>query len=93
MHRVSVKIERLLPGRMPVRGPSTEDKLTPELTVISTGDTSLAAMDKAIRILTGERNALIELEESKKANPSDSTHRTGRQLLEEEDDEDEGDEG
>lgn len=86
MHRVSIKIERLLPGRIPVRGPSTEDKLTPELTVISTGDTALAAMDKAIRILTGERNALIELEESRKNNPAP---KTGRQLLEEEDDEEE----
>lgn len=89
MHRVSVKIERILPGRIPVRGPSTEDKLTPELTVISTGDTALAAMDKAIRILTGERNALIELEESSK---KAALPRSGRPLVDPEDDDDPEDE-
>ncbi|MET0416589.1 MAG: hypothetical protein ABW022_11280, partial [Actinoplanes sp.] len=36
------------------------DRVTPEIGVIVHGDTTIAALDKAIRILTGERDALME---------------------------------
>lgn len=61
MHRVTVKIERHL-GNLPIRRQSTttEDKYQPELLLAVQASTPIEGLNKAIRLLTSERDALIE---------------------------------
>lgn len=70
MHRVTVKIDRVVPGGTVARGVTPEDKFSSELIVQATGRDAGSAMDKAIRILLGERDAYREAEEVKKTNPA-----------------------
>lgn len=66
MYRVAIKIERVS-SAIVRRGVTTQaEQATPELSVSATASSVEDALDKAIRILTGERNALIVQEDAKK---------------------------
>lgn len=62
MRRVSIKIDLVRPGLRTTSRPANPDpdRVTPEISVTVHGDTTIAALDKAIRILAGERDALME---------------------------------
>lgn len=58
MHQISIKVGRVGSARI-VRGTVTEEaKVSPEVMVIVHDADLLAGLNKAIRILTGERDAL-----------------------------------
>lgn len=60
MHRVTVKVERFVStGRIAPRA-APEDRYSAELMVVATGTDQMAALEKAIRILTGELDILKE---------------------------------
>jgi hypothetical protein len=68
--RVSIRIER---QTTPVRrAAASQESTTPDLLVQAKESTPLAAIEKALRILNGEREAILALQDSKgPTNPVD----------------------
>lgn len=55
-YRVTVRVEQVLPGRTVGVRPSTpaEDKVVPEVTVVTRADSPEVALDKAMNLLRAE---------------------------------------
>jgi hypothetical protein len=67
-YRVTVRVEQILPGRTAAvrTGTPPEDKVVPEVTVVTRADSPEVALGKAMNLLRAEQADRQEREEAKK---------------------------